>query len=377
MKKNNELAELFNKHGSNKFEHGYSDIYFLYLEKLKTKNINLLEIGVADGKSLLAWSNYFKNGKIIGIDKKHIDLNEKNINQSNIIIHQGLQGNSKFIQSLIEKYEKFDIIIDDGSHFPKDVIMSFNLLFSSLKENGLYFVEDMQTSYIHFFKGNPFNLKYANTHMNFFKNLTDSLNYQEIANPFYKKKIYDSKITNISFYHNIIVVQKGTNDGHILELARYFRDTSVILRFIEYMDVGNLNKWNSNEVVLTSDIVNLIDQEMPLEPLTSNYGGEVAARYRYKDGSGEIGMISSISQPFCGDCTRARISTDGKLITCLFATNGTDLRALLRNGCTDQEVENAIANVWTKRTDRYSEERAYDTKKFDSGKKIEMYQIGG
>ena len=212
MKKNNELAELFNKHGSNKFEHGYSDIYFLYLEKLKTKNINLLEIGVADGKSLLAWSNYFKNGKIIGIDKKHIDLNEKNINQSNIIIHQGHQGNSKFIQSLIEKYEKFDIIIDDGSHFPKDVIMSFNLLFSSLKENGLYFVEDIQTSYNHFFKGNPFDLKYANTHMNFFKNLTDSLNYQEIANPFYKKKIYDSKITNISFYHNIIVVQKGTND---------------------------------------------------------------------------------------------------------------------------------------------------------------------
>ena len=173
------------------------------------------------------------------------------------------------------------------------------------------------------------------------------------------------------------VVQKGANDGRILELARYFSDTSVILRFIEYMDVGNLNKWNSNEVVLSSDIVNLIDQEMPLEPLTSNYGGEVAARYRYKDGSGEIGMISSISQPFCGDCTRARISTDGKLITCLFATNGTDLRTLLRNGCTDQEVENAIANVWTKRTDRYSEERAYDTKKFDSRKKIEMYQIGG
>ena len=125
--------------------------------------------------------------KIIGIDKNHIDLNEKNINKSNIIIHQGLQGNSKFIQSLIKKYEKFDIIIDDGSHFPKDVIKSFNLLFSSLKENGLYFVEDMQTSYIHFFKGNPFDLKYANTHMNFFKNLTDSLNYQEIANPFYKK----------------------------------------------------------------------------------------------------------------------------------------------------------------------------------------------
>ena len=212
MKKNNELNELFIKYETNKFQHGYADIYFSYIEKLKNENINLLEIGVADGKSLLAWSDYFKNGKIIGIDKKHIDLNEKNINKSNIIIHQGLQGDSKFIQSLIKKYEKFDIIIDDGSHFPKDVIKSFNLLFSSLKENGLYFVEDTQTSYNHFFKGNPFNLKYANTHMNFFKNLTDSLNYQEIANPFYKKKIYDSKITNISFYHNFIVVQKGIND---------------------------------------------------------------------------------------------------------------------------------------------------------------------
>ena len=173
------------------------------------------------------------------------------------------------------------------------------------------------------------------------------------------------------------VVQKGVNDGRILELARYFRDTSVILRFIEYMDVGNLNKWNSDDVVLASDIVNLIDQEMPLKPLTSNYGGEVASRYGYKDGTGEIGMISSISQPFCGDCTRARISTDGKLVTCLFATNGTDLRALLRDGCTDQELEKAIANVWTKRTDRYSEERAYDTRKLESRKKIEMYQIGG
>ena len=109
MKKNNELAELFNKYGTNKFQHGYADIYFSHVEKLKNENINLLEIGVADGKSLLAWSNYFKNGKIIGIDKKHIDLNEKNINQSNIIIHQGHQGNSKFIQSLIEKYSADNI----------------------------------------------------------------------------------------------------------------------------------------------------------------------------------------------------------------------------------------------------------------------------
>ena len=134
MEKNNELTELFNKYGTNKFEHGYTDIYFSYLEKMKNENINLLEIGVADGKSLLAWSDYFKNGKIIDIDKNDINLNEKNINKSNIIIYKGLQGNSKFIQGLIEKYEKFDIIIDDGSHFPEDVIKSFNLLFSSLKK---------------------------------------------------------------------------------------------------------------------------------------------------------------------------------------------------------------------------------------------------
>jgi cyclic pyranopterin phosphate synthase len=173
------------------------------------------------------------------------------------------------------------------------------------------------------------------------------------------------------------VVQKGVNDSHIVELARYFRHTSVIVRFIEYMDVGNLNKWNSNEVVLAGDIVKLIDHELPLKLLTSNYGGEVAARYGYKDGSGEIGIISSISQPFCGDCTRARISTDGKLITCLFATGGTDLKALLRNGSADHELQKAIVNVWAKRTDRYSEERMYDIRKPNSTKKIEMYQIGG
>ena len=173
------------------------------------------------------------------------------------------------------------------------------------------------------------------------------------------------------------VVQKGVNDGHIIELARYFRDTNVILRFIEYMDVGNLNQWNSNQVVLASDIVKLIDREMPLKPLSRNYGGEVATRYGYKDGSGEIGIISSISQPFCGDCTRTRISTDGKLITCLFASKSTDLRALLRNGCTDQDLEKEIVGIWSKRNDRYSEKRADDIKEIDPGKKIEMYQIGG
>ena len=128
MNKENDLKKISLHYNSDKTEHGYIDIYHAYFKEIKDEKLKILEIGIADGYSLLTWSDYFKNGKIIGIDKNHIDLNEKGINKSNIIIHQGLQGNSKFIQSLIKKYEKFDIIIDDGSHFPKDVIKSFNLL---------------------------------------------------------------------------------------------------------------------------------------------------------------------------------------------------------------------------------------------------------
>ena len=152
MEKKNELTELFNKYGTNKFEHGYTDIYFSYLEKMKNENINLLEIGVADGKSLLAWSDYFKNGKIIGIDKNDINLNEKNINKSNIIIYKGLQENSKFIQGLIEKYEKFDIIIDDGSHCGEHQVYSFMYLYKFLSLKGIYVIEDVQPQNIENFK---------------------------------------------------------------------------------------------------------------------------------------------------------------------------------------------------------------------------------
>ena len=224
----NEITELFEKYGSDKINHGYTDIYFSHFKKLKNEKLNILEIGVADGKSVRAWSEFFVNSTIIGIDIKKIDIDEKKINKKNIKIHQGSQSNKLFIEKIVNEYKKFDIIIDDGSHLPKDVIKSFHLLFPSLETNGLYFVEDMQTSYIHFFHGNPFDLKYANTHMNFFKQLTDSLNYQEIANPFYIKKKYDSKITNISFYRNLVVVKKGTNNkesnlilNHSYENKRY------------------------------------------------------------------------------------------------------------------------------------------------------------
>ena len=211
MNMENEIRKLFHKYGSDKGGHEYSEVYFSYLEKLKDKNLTILEIGIADGNSIKAWSEYFVNSKIVGIDIKKINKEEKKLNKSNIYLHQGSQSDKNFIKEIVNVYKEFDIIIDDGSHFPKDVIKSFNLLFPFLKTNGLYFVEDTQTSYIHFFHGNPFDLKYANTHMNFFKQLTDSLNYQEIANPFYIKKKYDSKIVNISFYHNLVVVKKGDN----------------------------------------------------------------------------------------------------------------------------------------------------------------------
>jgi cyclic pyranopterin phosphate synthase len=176
------------------------------------------------------------------------------------------------------------------------------------------------------------------------------------------------------------VVQRGVNDAGIVELARAFKGTGVILRFIEFMDVGTLNGWDLAHVVPAREILERIDAELPLEPAQRSYRGEVASRYRYRDGGGEIGLISSVSQPFCGDCTRARLSTDGKLVTCLFATGGTDLRGPLRAGASDDELRATIAGVWRLRRDRYSEERAAQTALAGPAaprRKIEMYQIGG
>jgi cyclic pyranopterin phosphate synthase len=171
-----------------------------------------------------------------------------------------------------------------------------------------------------------------------------------------------------------MVTKRGVNESSIVPMARYFKGTGMTLRFIEFMDVGSTNGWRLDDVVPAREIVALIDREMPLEPIGANYRGEVAARYRYKDGSGEIGIISSVTEPFCADCTRARLSADGSLYTCLFATQGHDLRALVRGGKSDDEIRDAIAAVWTERVDRYSELRSEQTSDLH---KIEMSFIGG
>jgi cyclic pyranopterin phosphate synthase len=171
-----------------------------------------------------------------------------------------------------------------------------------------------------------------------------------------------------------MVVKRGANDGSIVAMARHFRGTGHIVRFIEYMDVGATNGWRMDDVVPAAEVVRAIDAEFPLETLEPNYGGEVAERWRYRDGGGEIGVIASVTQAFCRDCTRARLSTDGKLYTCLFATQGHDLRALLRGGRSDAEIAAAIAGVWRRRGDRYSEIRTANTVRLA---KVEMSYIGG
>lgn len=175
------------------------------------------------------------------------------------------------------------------------------------------------------------------------------------------------------------VVRRGVNDHTTVDLARAFQATGVVVRFIEYMDVGNRNAWRLDEVVAAEEIVARIDAELPLEPLAPTYFGEVARRYRYRDGSGEIGVIASVTQPFCGACTRLRLSADGSIYTCLFATNGTDLRGPLRQGASDADLRAIIAGVWRTRTDRYSEERAalIEHPSPAPRAKVEMYQIGG
>ena len=171
-----------------------------------------------------------------------------------------------------------------------------------------------------------------------------------------------------------VVVKRGLNEDGILPLARHFRGTGVVLRFIEYMDVGHTNGWRLDDVVPAAEVVAAIDAELPLEPVEPAYRGEVANRWRYRDGSGEIGVISSVTQPFCGDCTRARLSADGQVYTCLFAVKGHDLRALLRGGASDEELTAAIADIWRARTDRYSELRSAATADLP---KVEMSYIGG
>jgi cyclic pyranopterin phosphate synthase len=170
------------------------------------------------------------------------------------------------------------------------------------------------------------------------------------------------------------VIRRGLNEHAIVDLADHFRGTGTTIRFIEYMDVGHSNGWRLDEVVPAQEIVAAIDARWPLEPVDPDYRGEVASRYRYRDGAGEIGVISSVSQPFCGDCTRARLSADGRLFTCLFATSGHDVRAVLRSVGDDGTLTDALRAIWTGRSDRYSELRSLETVELA---KVEMSFIGG
>jgi len=175
-----------------------------------------------------------------------------------------------------------------------------------------------------------------------------------------------------------MVVKRGVNDHEILPMARHFNGSPFTLRFIEYMDVGTSNGWDLAEVVPSAEIVALIDAELPLEPIGASAPGETATRWRYRDGGGEIGVISSVTNAFCGTCNRARISTEGKLFTCLFASEGHDLRALLRSGIDDDGLAAAMASIWGARDDRYSEIRATLTPELRAKRsKIEMSYIGG
>jgi len=175
-----------------------------------------------------------------------------------------------------------------------------------------------------------------------------------------------------------MVVKKGTNDHEILPMAKHFKNSGVILRFIEFMDVGSSNGWNMAEVLPSREVIARIHEVFPLEPIKANYTGEVAQRWRYLDGSGEIGVISSVTQTFCHECTRARISTDGQMYQCLFANYGFDFKTLLRSSHSDLEIANAIMNTWSSRDDHYSEIRGSNTANQSTGnRKVEMSYIGG
>ena len=174
-----------------------------------------------------------------------------------------------------------------------------------------------------------------------------------------------------------MVVKRGQNDHDILPMARYFRGTPHILRFIEYMDVGSTNGWQLSEVVSSADVIRRIDAEFPLTELSPNYSGETSTRWAYRDGGGEIGVISSVTQSFCQACTRVRLSTEGKLFTCLFSSEGHDVRGMMREGCSDDELSSFLANLWATREDRYSDLRSAQSVQRTGAKKVEMSYIGG
>ncbi|VAX37524.1 Cyclic pyranopterin phosphate synthase (MoaA) [hydrothermal vent metagenome] len=213
----------------------------------------------------------------------------------------------------------------------------------------------------------------------------DSLNTEQFNNMTGNKGTLSEVLDGIKTAENVgfdsikinTVIQKNVNKNQILDLVNYFKGTKSILRFIEYMDAGTCNRWDAKEVVSVKEILSIIQTQYSLEPLKPNYFGEVAARYKFIDGTGEIGFITSVTQPFCHSCTRVRLSSDGKLYNCLFATKGQDLRTPLRNGASDKELLKIITNTWNTRKDRYSELRQEPTEKKSSASKIEMFQIGG
>lgn len=174
-----------------------------------------------------------------------------------------------------------------------------------------------------------------------------------------------------------VVVQRGVNDHAVLDVLQHFRGSGHIVRLIEFMDVGNRNGWRMDQVVPSRELLERIQQRWPLTPVGQNYPGEVARRYQYADGAGEIGFISSVTKPFCGSCSRARLSADGVLYTCLFATQGTDLRQPLRNGATDTDLRDILSRIWLQRADRYSELRRPEVAEAHAQSKVEMYRIGG
>ena len=174
-----------------------------------------------------------------------------------------------------------------------------------------------------------------------------------------------------------VVVQRGVNDHTLIDLLEHFRGSGHIVRLIEYMDVGNRNGWRMDQVVPSRELLKMIEARWPVRALDRNYPGEVARRYAYEDGGGEIGFISSVTEPFCGSCSRARLSSDGMLYTCLFATHGTDLREPIRNGVSDEELGDILSRIWLQRADRYSELRRPEVAEHHALSKVEMYRIGG
>ena len=224
-----DLIQIGKKYPTSKNYSGFIEIYEKYFSPLKNEKINILEIGVDKGDSLRLWKEYFSNAKICGID-----LFEKNIVIDNVEIFIGDQSDYSFLQTIVNKYHKFDVIIDDGSHLSKHIISSFNFLFPFLNDDGIYVVEDLQTSYQPRFGGSRFNLNKKKTSMNFLKSLTDSINYEHADKPFFKKSLFDGKIKSVNFYQNIAFIRKGGSNNYFYNDIKPNTFTDFIKKIISF-----------------------------------------------------------------------------------------------------------------------------------------------